>query len=86
MIRDTAASLGAVIALLYLPPLLEHIVGGTLGHHIMQISPASAGLAIQSTTNPRSLPIQPWPGIGVLTAWAIASLLLAAAALRIRDA
>lgn len=85
VIRETAVSLGAVVALLYVPPLLAHIVGGMLGQHIKEISPASAGLAIQSTTNLHSLPIQPWPGMGVLTAWAIASLLLAAATLRVRD-
>ena len=86
LIRDTAVSIGAVVALLYVPPLLAHIVGGTLGRDIKEIAPSSAGLAIQSTTNLHSLPIQPWPGMGVLTAWAITSLLLAAAILRVRDA
>ena len=86
LIRDTAVSIGALVALLYIPPLLAHIVGGTLGEHIKEIAPTSAGLAIQSTTNLHSLPIQPWAGIGVLTAWAVASLLLAAMTLRVRDA
>ncbi len=85
VIRDTAASLGAVVALLYVPPLLADLLGGTVGQHIREISPASAGLAIQSTTRLRSLPIQAWPGMGVLTGWAIAALLLAAASLRVRD-
>ncbi len=86
LIRDTAVSIGAVVALLYVPPLLAHIVGGTLGQDIKEIAPASGGLAIQSTTNLHSLPIQPWPGMGVLTAWALTSLLLAAMILGIRDA
>jgi ABC-2 type transport system permease protein len=86
LIRDTAVSIGAVVALLYIPPLLAHIVGGALGRHINQIAPMSAGLAIQATTHLRALPIQPWAGLGVLTGWAAGSLLLAATILRIRDA
>jgi ABC-2 type transport system permease protein len=46
----------------------------------------TAGLAIQATTNPHSQPITPWAGLGVLTAWAAASLLIAAVLLRLRDA
>jgi ABC-2 type transport system permease protein len=86
LIRDTAVSLGALVALLYLPPLLAHVVGGALGRHIMRIAPMSAGLAIQTTTRLHALPIQPWPGLGVLAGWAAGSLLLAATMLRVRDA
>lgn len=86
LIRDTAVSIGALVALLYLPPLLAHVVGGSLGRHITQIAPMSVGLVIQATTHLRTLPIQPWAGLGVLAAWAVASLLLAAAILRVRDA
>jgi ABC-2 type transport system permease protein len=46
----------------------------------------TAGLAIQATTNLRSLPISPWAGIGVLAAWAMASLLVGGLLLRLRDA
>jgi ABC-2 type transport system permease protein len=82
----SAVSIGALVALLYLPPLLAHIVGGALGRHITQIAPMSAGLAIQTTTQLRALPIQPWAGLGVLAGWAAGSLLLAATILRVRDA
>jgi ABC-2 type transport system permease protein len=85
LIRDTAASIGALVALLYLPPLLARIVGGGLGRHITQIAPMSAGRAIQATTQLRALPIQPWAGLGVLAGWAAGSLLLAATILRVRD-
>lgn len=46
----------------------------------------TAGLAIQATTNLRSLPIAPWAGLGVLAAWALAALLLGGLLLRLRDA
>lgn len=35
----------------------------------------TAGMAIESTTHLRSLPISPWAGLGVLAAWAAAALL-----------
>ena len=40
----------------------------------------TAGLAIQATTDLRSLPISPWAGLGVLAAWAAAALLVGGAA------
>jgi ABC-2 type transport system permease protein len=85
-IRDTAVSIGAVLALLYMPPLLAQAVPGPLRRHIEQIAPMTAGLAIQATTNLHNLPIAPWAGLGVLAAWATASLLVAGALLRRRDA
>jgi ABC-2 type transport system permease protein len=84
-IRDTAVSVGAVLALLYLPPLLAQLLSEPLRRHIQQIAPMSAGLAIQATTGLRSQPIAPWAGLGVLTAWAIASLLIGGTLLRLRD-
>jgi ABC-2 type transport system permease protein len=86
LIRDTAVSIGAVVALLYAPPLLARIVGGTLGRHIKELAPMSAGLSIQATTRLHTLPIQPWAGLGVLAGWAAVSLVLAMLALRARDA
>jgi ABC-2 type transport system permease protein len=85
-IRDTAVSIGAMLALLYLPPLLAQLLSEPLRRHIQQIAPMTAGLAIQATTNLRSLPIAPWTGLGVLAAWAIASLLIGGTLLRLRDA
>ena len=85
-IRDTAVSIGAVLALLYLPPLLAQVVSDPLRRHIEQIAPMTAGLAIQATTHLHDLPIAPWAGLGVLAAWAAASLLIAGALLRRRDA
>ena len=46
----------------------------------------TAGLAIQATTTSTSLPIGPWPGLGVLALWAAGALALGAAVLRHRDA
>jgi ABC-2 type transport system permease protein len=85
-IRDTAVSIGVVLALLYLPPLLAQLVSDPLRRHIQQLAPMTAGLAIQATTNLHNLRIAPWAGLGVLAAWAAASLLVAGVLLRRRDA
>jgi ABC-2 type transport system permease protein len=85
-IRDTAVSTGAVLALIYLPPLLAQTVSDPLRRHLEQIAPMTAGLAVQATTNPQAQPIGPWPGLGVLAAWAAGSVLMGGLLLRMRDA
>ncbi len=85
-IRDSAVAIGAVLALLYLPPLLAQLVADPLRRHIEQIAPMTAGLAIQATTNLRNAPIAPWAGLAVLAAWAATSLAAAGVLLRRRDA
>jgi ABC-2 type transport system permease protein len=84
--RDTAVSIGIVLGLLYLPPLLAQFLSGPWRQHIRQIAPMTAGLAIQATRNIRSLPISPWAGLGVLAAWVIISLLAGITVLKVRDA
>ncbi len=37
-------------------------VSDPLRRHLDQIAPMTAGLAIQATTNLRSLPLAPWEG------------------------
>jgi ABC-2 type transport system permease protein len=86
IIRDSAVSIGVVLGLLYLPPILAQALADPLRRHLLQIAPLSAGLAIQATTNLRAQPIAPWAGLGVLAAWAIASLLIGGLLLRRRDA
>jgi ABC-2 type transport system permease protein len=86
-VRDTAAALGVVLGLLYLFPIIGAALTNPSWHrHLDQVSPMTAGLAIQATSNLRALPIAPWPGLGVLGAWAAAALLVGALSLRFRDA
>ena len=87
VVRDSAAAIGVVLGLLYLFPIVAHVVTDPHWHrHLQQIAPMSAGLAIQDTTGLRSLPISPWAGLGVLAAWAAAALLAGGLLLRLRDA
>jgi len=87
IVRDSATSIGVVLALLYLFPIVLGFVGNThWQHRLERWTPTIAGLAIQATTGLRSLAISPWGGLGVLGIWAGAALVLGALALRLRDA
>jgi ABC-2 type transport system permease protein len=86
VVRETAASIGVMLGLLYLAPLLIQAISDPVWRrHVQQVAP-TAGLAIQATTGLDKLPIGPWPGLGVLAAWAAGSLLLGAVLLQARDA
>jgi ABC-2 type transport system permease protein len=86
-VRDSAVAIGLVLGLLYLFPIFAHLVTSPrLERHLEQIGPMTAGLAIQATTNLRSLPIAPWAGLGVLAAWAAAALVGGGLLLTLRDA
>ena len=87
IVRESAAAVGIVLGLLYLFPIVANVVGNAQWHrHLEQIGPMTAGLAIQATTDLRSLPISPWAGLGVLAAWAAGALLAGGLLLRLRDA
>ncbi len=87
VVRDPATAIGAVLGLLFLFPILtEVITDPDWQRHLRQIAPMDAGLAIQRTVDVRELPIAPWAGLGVLTAWAGAALLCGLVFLHRRDA
>ena len=86
-VRDSAAAIGIVLGLLYLFPIVASVVPDRqLQRHLDQIGPMSAGLDVQSTVHPGTLPLTPWQGLGVVAAWAAGALLLGAVVLRLRDA
>ncbi len=86
VIRDSAVTIGVVLALLYLFPIVIAFVGNpTWQRRIQRYSPM-AGLNIQATTGLKSLAITPWAGLGVLAVWAAAALVGGGLMLRMRDA
>jgi hypothetical protein len=86
-VRDSPAAVGLVLGVLYLFPILVHIVTNAgWQRHLQQIAPMNAGLAIRNTTGLRNLPLSPWSGLGVLTIWAAVALLIGGLVLQIRDA
>jgi ABC-2 type transport system permease protein len=87
VLRDSAVAMTLVLGLLYLVPLLgDVLLSHPWQHRIERWGPANAGLAIQATRNLARLPIGPWPGLGVLAAWAAGAMLLGYLLLRLRDA
>jgi ABC-2 type transport system permease protein len=87
MVREAAVAAGSVFTLLYVFPLLATAVSDPdWQRHLRQIGPMTAGLSIQATVGLDSLPIGPWPGLGVLGLWALGALVAGAALLRLRDA
>ncbi|WP_113703279.1 ABC transporter permease subunit [Nonomuraea lactucae] len=86
-VRDSAAAAGVVLGLLYLSSILPYMVGDPDWQRLLwRLSPMNAGLAVQATTHLSSLPLSPWAGLGVLSAWAGAALLCGGLLLRRRDA
>jgi len=88
IVRDSAAATGAVLGILYVPPVIALFLGSepTWQHWIERYTPTNAGLAILNTAGLHGLVISPWAGLGVLAAWAAAALLIAGALLHVRDA
>jgi ABC-2 type transport system permease protein len=86
-VREPAAAIGIVLALLYVVPIIAAVVGSPIARrHLEQFAPMTAGLAIQDTTNLAGAPIGPWAGLGVMAGWAAAGLLAGALVLAWRDA
>ncbi len=87
IVRDSAAAIGTVLALLYLFPILLAFIGNAhWQHRLERWTPTVAGLTIQDTTGLRSLAITPWAGLGVLALWAAGALLVGDLTFRLRDA
>ncbi|MGP3971166.1 ABC transporter permease subunit [Streptomyces sp. 6N223] len=85
-VRDTAAALTGVLALLLVAPALVQLVGDPRWQERLEaLTPMTAGLSVQATTRLAELPIGPWPGLGVLAAYAAAALLLGGLAFAVRD-
>lgn len=86
-VRDSATAIGVVFGLLYLLSILPFLTSDPAwGRFLWQISPMDAGLAVQSTAHLSSLPLGPWEGLSVLTAWAGSALLTGGLLFRGRDA
>lgn len=86
-VRDSATTIGVVLGLLYLVPILTLLTSDPQWQRLLrQISPANAGLTIQVTADLSGLPIGPWAGLGVLAGWAAAAFLVGSLVLRRRDA
>lgn len=86
IVRNSATSIGVILGLLYLLPIISQVIGDPHWQRLLQqVGPMSAGLTIQATTDLHSLPLRPWAGLGVTAAWAAAALATGALLLHKRD-
>jgi ABC-2 type transport system permease protein len=86
LVRSSAAAIGLVLGLLFVFPLLAAVVTDPdWQRHLRQLAP-TAGLAVQASVDLDSLPIGPWPGLGVTALWAAGALAAGGVALCRRDA
>jgi ABC-2 type transport system permease protein len=87
VVRDTAGAITAVLTLLYAFPIVAQFVADPRWQQrLKRYGPMEAGLSIQHTTRLDELPIAPWPGLGVLVAWAGIAMLAGTTLLQLRDA
>jgi len=87
LLRDTTAAITTGLGLLYVIPLLADLLGSpTWKDHLERWAPMPAGLAIQATRDLARLPIGPWPGLGVLAAYAVGLLAAGGVLFETRDA
>jgi ABC-2 type transport system permease protein len=88
IVRDSAAATGAVLGMLYIPPVVALFLGSEPAWQrwVERYTPTNSGLAVLNTTGLHHLAISPWAGLGVQAGWAAAALLAAGLLLRLRDA
>jgi ABC-type transport system involved in multi-copper enzyme maturation permease subunit len=85
IVRSTPGALVTYLAVILVLPLLLGNVLGTAGRHVAEFLPTTAGAAF-STSLPEGLSLHPWPGLGLMAAWVVATFVVAVVVLRRRDA
>jgi len=86
-VRHTPAALGVMFGALYLVPMLAQFLTNQVWQRwVIKLAPMTAGLAIQATERLHSMPIGPWPGLGVFALYAVGAFVLGAVLFAVRDA
>jgi ABC-2 type transport system permease protein len=87
IVRRSAAAIASVLGLLYVPMIVSLLIPEPTRNWVQTASPMMAGLAVQATV-PRSdsVPLGPFAGLAVATAWAAIALAAALWVVRARDA
>lgn len=78
IVRRQATAISIALGLVFVPWIAVGLLPEADGELVQQLSPTIAGLAVQQTVErPDNIPLGPWVGLGVLGAYALASLVLA---------
>jgi ABC-2 type transport system permease protein len=84
ILRNTAAGISALAAILFVIPPLMGVLPASWNHAISPYLPSNAGTAIMQTGNPAHT-LAPWTGLGLFAAYVVATIAVAAIQLRRRD-
>jgi ABC-type transport system involved in multi-copper enzyme maturation permease subunit len=84
IIRHTAGAITALVALVFIIPIVSNLLPTSLQHDVSRYLPANAGSAITATVKVPEL-LSPWAGYGVFLAWAASALGIGWYLLRTRD-
>ncbi|NMO56241.1 ABC transporter permease [Actinoplanes sp. TBRC 11911] len=75
LLRNAPFAAGATLSALYvIPAIIPFFPDRDWQEALYRIGPSTAGLSIQTTADPASLPIGPWAGLAVTAAWALGTL------------
>ena len=85
IVRHTAGAITIVLGLVFVPLILMGTLSESAADLVERVTPVTAGLAVQHTVA-GDAPIGPWTGLGVLAAYTLGTLLVAAWLLVRRDA
>jgi len=85
-LRHTPATLATVLTAFYVWPVVASMFTGEWGRWVSKYAPMNAGLSVQATERLDQLLLRPWPGLGVLAAYAAGCLLAGAILFKARDA
>jgi ABC-2 type transport system permease protein len=86
-VRHTAGAVTAVLAVVLAPAIAIGFLPENVAEQTERVALMAAGIAIQQTVErPGNLPLGPWEGLGVVSAYAGAVLLLALWLIARRDA
>jgi ABC-type transport system involved in multi-copper enzyme maturation permease subunit len=84
IIRHTAGAITALVAIVFIVPIVSQLLPDAWQNNFSRYLPANAGGAITAVVH-QSNSLRPWVGFAVFLAWAVASLAVGWFMLRTRD-
>lgn len=85
IVRHTAGAITAVVALVFILPIVLQLLPDSWQHHFVRFLPAEAGSAIISVVHQGPNNLAPWSGFGVFLVWVAALFAIGWTLLRRRD-
>lgn len=84
ILRHTAGAITALVAMVFIVPIVSNLLPDSWQEHFSRYLPANAGGSITETVHQANT-LNPWPGFLVFLVWAVASIGVGWYLLRTRD-